>query len=194
MSPGFGKAAYLAAFVAMAVVRAPHIRRSRSVAVAKNRYGALDVTLVVLVGVGVLLLPVLWVATPWLDAADYPLVPGVWGAGLLVYALGLWLLHRSHVDLGRNWSNTLQVRESHTLVTGGVYRRLQHPMYTALLLHAVGQALTVPNLVAGPTFLATFALLVATRLGPEERMMREEFGEAHARWARATKRLVPGVW
>lgn len=194
MHPWFGKAAFLAASVAMGVIRAPHVRRSRDVAVKQSRYGALDVALVTLVGVGLVLLPLLWVATPWLDGAGYPLCPTAWAAGLAVYALGLWLLHRSHADLGRNWSNTLQVREGHTLVTGGVYRRMQHPMYSALLLHGVGQALVIPNLVAGPAFLVAFALLVATRLGPEERMLRDEFGEAHAAWARATRRLIPGVW
>lgn len=194
MHPAFGAAAFLAATVAMTVVRGPHVRRSQGVAVKRSRYGALDVALVALVGVGLVLLPLLWVLTPWLDAADYPLVPAAWAAGLAVYALGLWLLHRSHADLGRNWSNTLQVREGHTLVTGGVYRRVQHPMYAALLLHGVGQALVVPNLVAGPAFLLAFALLVATRLGPEERMLREEFGDAHAAYARTTRRLVPGVW
>jgi protein-S-isoprenylcysteine O-methyltransferase Ste14 len=98
------------------------------------------------------------------------------------------------VDLGRNWSNTLQVREGHALVEGGVYRRLRHPMYLALLLYGAGQALAMPNFVAGPAFLVAFAILVAVRLPAEERMMAAAFGDAYAAYAARTKRLLPGLW
>jgi len=89
----------------------------------------------------------------------------------------LWLFQLSHADLGANWSITLEVREKHTLVTQGVYRRVRHPMYTALLLYSVGQALVLPNYVAGPSYGVTMALLVALRIGPEERMMRRGIRE-----------------
>ena len=108
--------------------------------------------------------------------------------------LGLWLFQLSHADLGANWSITLEVREKHTLVTQGVYRRVRHPMYTALLLYSVGQALVLPNYVAGPSYGVTMALLVALRIGPEERMMLEEFGKDYQEYMAQTKRLVPGIW
>jgi len=38
------------------------------------------------------------------------------------------------------------------------------------------------------------ALLVALRIGPEERMMLEEFGKDYQEYMALTKRLVPGVW
>jgi len=67
-------------------------------------------------------------------------------------------------------------------------------MYLALILYSVGQALVLPNWVAGPSYLVVFVLLVALRLGPEERMMREEFGQEYDAYVARTKRLVPGVW
>ena len=67
-------------------------------------------------------------------------------------------------------------------------------MYTALLLYSVGQALALPNYVAGPSYGVAMVLLVAFRLGPEERMMIEEFGERYAAYRARTKRLVPGLW
>jgi len=106
----------------------------------------------------------------------------------------LWLFYRSHADLGANWSITLEVLEKHRLVTQGVYRRVRHPMYTALLLYSVGQALVLPNYVVGLSSVLTMALLVALRIGPEERMMIEEFGTDYKEYMSLTKRLVPGVW
>jgi protein-S-isoprenylcysteine O-methyltransferase Ste14 len=67
-------------------------------------------------------------------------------------------------------------------------------MYSALFLYSVGQALVLPNWVAGPSYLVTFGILFAFRLRDEERMMLEEFGETYATYMTQTKRLVPGVW
>ncbi len=132
--------------------------------------------------------------TPWLAFADYPLRPVPYSIGVLCYALGLWLFHRTHADLGTNWSITLQMREQHRLITGGVYRRVRHPMYVALLLYSVGQAFALPNWLAGPSYVAVMTLLVALRLGPEERMLRAHFGPEYDTYVARTKRLIPGVW
>ena len=138
--------------------------------------------------------PFVWIASPWLGFAEFPLRPVPLVAGTVLYAAGLWLFHRSHADLGTNWSVTLQVRKEHSLVTQGVYRRIRHPMYTALFLFSLGQAIAVPNWIAGPSDLVVMALLVAARLGPEERLMRETFGARYDEYAARTQRLVPGVW
>ncbi len=187
-------AAYLVGTVAMFVLRTPHIRLSIQVPVTVSRIGTREKVLVSLVAIGLLLLPLLWLTTDLLAFAEREPRDWAWGAGLVAYLLGLWLLHRSHMDLGRNWSNTLQIREGHRVVTEGVYRRIRHPMYAALLLHALGQALVVPNWLAGPGFLAAFTLLVALRLGPEERLMLETFGPTYAQYQSRTRRLVPGLW
>jgi protein-S-isoprenylcysteine O-methyltransferase Ste14 len=193
MNPWFAKAAILAGIVGMAVVRTPHIRRSRAIKVLAKRKSTLDNLLVALVSIG-LFLPVIWIVTPILAFADYVLWPISFGVGATCLVVGLWLLHRSHVDLGRNWSNTLELREGHELVTGGIFRQIRHPMYSALLLYSLGQVLVVPNWVAGPPFLIAFALLVALRIAPEERMMLDKFGDDYEAYMARTKRLIPGVW
>jgi protein-S-isoprenylcysteine O-methyltransferase Ste14 len=139
-------------------------------------------------------LPLVWIATPILQFADYPLHPVPVIAGIFCLGLGLWFLFRSHADLGTNWSITLEIREKHQLVTQGIYRHVRHPMYLALLLYSSGQALVLPNWFAGPSYLVAFALLFALRVGPEERMMVEEFGKNYEAYMARTKRLIPGVW
>ena len=67
-------------------------------------------------------------------------------------------------------------------------------MYLALLVYSVGQALVLPNWIAGPSYVVAMVLLFALRLGPEERMKLEEFGKDYEAYMRRTKRLVPGVW
>ena len=127
--------------------------------------------------------------------ADYPLRPTPrFSRACFASRSGLWLFARSHADLGTNWSISLEVRQNHQLVTDGIYRHIRHPMYLALLVYSVGQVLVVPNWIAGPSYSVAMVLLVAFRLGREERMMREEFGEGYDAYMRRTKRLVPGVW
>ena len=193
MSPWIAKATILAASVVMIAVRAPHGQRSRSVKVLKSRKGPKEAILLTLAWIG-FLVPLIWIASPAFSFADYPLRVSFFVAGIACLAGGLWLFHRSHADLGTNWSVTLEVREEHRLITSGVYRRVRHPMYTALLLYSVGQALVIPNWVAGPSYLIPFGILFAFRVGAEEKMMLDEFGDQYAQYMSRTKRLVPGVW
>ncbi len=194
MDATYGQAAYLISTVVMFALRSPFIRRSTQVPVQHQEISLREKLMLTLVGITMIVLPLLWMLTDWLAIADYPLQFPALVCGLAIAVLGLWLLHRSHVDLGRNWSNTLQLREGHELVEHGVYRRARHPMYAALLLHATGQALFLPNLIAGPAYLVAFSLLVTTRMGPEERMMQSRFGDLYSAYRSRTWRLIPRIW
>jgi protein-S-isoprenylcysteine O-methyltransferase Ste14 len=193
MNPWVAKVTVLVASVAMVAIRAPHGQRSRGIPVVKSRKGTLEMVLLTIAWLA-FFLPLIWVVTPVLNFADYSLRAVPFSAGTLCLTLGLWLFQRSHADLGTNWSITLEVREKHRLVIHGLYRRVRHPMYLALLLYSAGQALVLPNYVAGLSYGVAMALLVALRVGPEERMMLEEFGKAYEDHMARTKRLVPGVW
>ena len=187
------KAVILAGMVVMIAIRAPHGRRSRRIEVARSHKTPLETILLVLAWAG-FLVPLIWVVSPAFSFAEYRLRLGPLVAGLACLVIGLWLFFRSHADLGTNWSVTLELRKEHRLVTQGVYRTIRHPMYTALMLYSVGQALVIPNWVAGFAYLTAFTVLLALRLGKEEQMMAEQFGDEYAAYSERTKRLVPGVW
>jgi protein-S-isoprenylcysteine O-methyltransferase Ste14 len=193
MDAWIAKAVVLAATVVMMAIRAPHGRRSRSVKVAKSHKTPLETGLLVLAWVG-FFIPLIWVASPAFWFAEYPLRSGALIAGVICVVIGLWLFYRSHADLGTNWSITLEVREGHRLVTQGVYRWVRHPMYSALALYSVGQALVIPNWVAGLSNLVAFFVLFGLRVGAEERMMARQFGNEYAAYTARTKRLIPHVW
>ena len=82
--------------------------------------------------------------------ADYPFRPALAWIGAAVFVSSLWLFHRTHKDLGRNWSVTLEICDRHSLVTSGVYRHVRHPMYSAFWLWAIAQSPLLPNWIAGP--------------------------------------------
>ena len=193
MNSWIAKPVVLAATVVIVAIRGPHGQRSRSVKVAKSHKTARETGLLVLAWVG-FVVPLIWVASPALRFAEYPLRAVPLAAGVMCYVIGLWLFYRSHADLGTNWSITLELRERHRLITQGVYRRVRHPMSTALGLYSVGQALVIPNWVAGLSNLVAFAVLFALRVAPEERMMAQHFGNEYAAYTARTKRLIPRVY
>jgi protein-S-isoprenylcysteine O-methyltransferase Ste14 len=188
------KATLILDIVAVVAIRAPYGRRSSKLKIIKRERGRLEIVSLSAMWLGSVILPILWVSTPLFSFADYPFRPAQYVAGVVLFALGLWLFHRSHVDLSTNCSVRLDIRENHALITSGVYRRVRHPMYAAILLQAIGQALVVPNWTVGAFYLFAFMLMFSFRVGSEEQMMLQHFGDEYEIYMRKSQRLIPGIW
>jgi protein-S-isoprenylcysteine O-methyltransferase Ste14 len=126
--------------------------------------------------------------------ADYTFVPllGVVGALLMIAALVLFRM--THKHLGRNWSVTLDTRKTHTLIDTGIYAHLRHPMYSAFWLLALAQAALLQNWIAGLAGPVAWATLFFLRVGHEERLMIDTFGDQYRRYMQRTKRVLPWVY
>jgi len=184
---------YLAGFILGSVIRIVYARPFRRRSITADRRTRLDTALLFFASLG-LILPLVYVLSPWLDFADYDLPAWAGWAGAVVFAGALWLLWRSHVDLGRHWAPVLQIQEEQTLVTRGVYRHIRHPMYAAHWLWGIAQALLLWNWLAGPAMLVTFLPLYLVRVPREERMMLEHFGDQYRSHVRRTGRIIPRLW
>jgi len=113
-------------------------------------------------------------------------------AGLGLVAAGLGFAVAARVRLGGNWSGTVTLKKNHELVQGGPYALVRHPIYTGLLLALIGSAIAIDRWRA----LAALPLLFAGilyKITVEERFMREQFGDAYARYRARVKALVPFV-
>lgn len=192
MDPLFGRVATFLNLLIYVLIRWPHGNRMKTLAVADDRKSTLEIALLIAATLGTTLVPMVWVTTGFPAFADYPLHPLAFALGIVAMVIGHWLFYRSHADLGIYWSATLQIRESHQLITSGVYARIRHPMYTAMIVQGIGQALFLPNWIAGPAWLVTFGMLYLIRVGHEERMMLDRFGMEYETYMKHTGRLVPG--
>jgi len=150
-------AIFFVGFVIYLSIRGVHARRTKSLEKVHRQVDALEKFLLVLVISTSTLLPVLYLFTPWLAFADYRLPAFAPWCGTAIVVVALWLFWRSHADLGRNWSVSLEVRKDHRLVTHGVYRSIRHPMYAAIFLWSIAQALLLPNWLAGWSAFVAFA-------------------------------------
>jgi protein-S-isoprenylcysteine O-methyltransferase Ste14 len=188
------KLVWCAGIIGWYAIRYPHQRRSRKTPVAARRERVRDGALLAISFTGLFIVPVIWVASGAPRFADYPFQPALAWLGTAVFTAALYGFYRTHRDLGRFWSVTLEIRQTHELVTAGVYRHVRHPMYTAFFLWAIAQALLLPNWIAGPAGFVGFGTLFALRVGREERMMEAAFGEAYRAYAARTWRVMPGVF
>jgi protein-S-isoprenylcysteine O-methyltransferase Ste14 len=183
--------AWLAGLVVISTVRKMHERRAGRRSSLRDT-PPLEAVLMFVWGIAAGIVPLFYVFSDFLAFADYPfampLPLSLAGIGLFVGAI--WLLHRSHADLGQLWKPTVEPQPEQLLVTNSVFRRIRHPMYAAHLLWGVAQLLLLPNLVAGPPGLLLILLVVAVRVPREERAMIEEFGDRY----RAYKTKTGAFW
>ena len=184
------KIVYFVEFLLISVVRSTHTAKYRTLKTILDRKTLLDVVLLGLVGIG-MLIPLVYVFSPVLDFADYALPNWVGWIGVVLFGLAIWLLWRSHADLGRNWTPTLGIRDEHRLVTEGVYKYIRHPMYAAHLLWAIAQVLMLHNWIAGYSFLVVAVPQYLLRVNHEEQMMLEQFGEEYRAYMERTGRMIP---
>ena len=191
MTPLIAKLLHGLCMIAWWVIRLPFERKTKRNVVLRDAMDLREKTLLFISFTGLGLIPLAYIATGFPRALDQAFSPVRAGAGLLVFVAALVLFHATHKALGRNWSVTLAVRAEHSLVTGGVYRFVRHPLYTAFWMWAIAQALTLQNWVAGPAGIIGFGLLYLLRVGREEALMRETFGTAWDDYAARTPRVIP---
>lgn len=112
-----------------------------------------------------------------------------WLAVALV-ALGLAFAVWARMHLGGNWSGTVALLQDHRLVATGPYALVRHPIYTGLLVAIAGSALARDE---WRSLLAVAIALAALwrKLRLEERWMREQFGDAYARYGERVPALIP---
>lgn len=94
-------------------------------------------------------------------------------------------------SLGRSYGIRMDVFEGHSLKTDGPYALVRHPMYLGIVLFHLGASLALES----PLLLAATALVVVpftlVRIGAEERVLRDAFGERYLRYAEHVAALIP---
>ena len=127
-----------------------------------------------------------------LESAVFPDRTWIGWTGVVITALGFSMTYWARAILGRNWSPNVTIKEDHELIRTGPYQLVRHPIYTGLLIAAVGTALAL-NQYRG--LLAVFALWVSFTLKrlKEEQFMRQQFGAQYMEYARTTGAILPRI-
>ena len=111
-------------------------------------------------------------------------------SGLLLVMLGAIVNIVGRFALGRNWGNQVIIYQDHTLVTGGVFRFVRHPLYASLIWMFIGASLVFQN---GASLLATVFIFVPAmyyRSKLEEKALITQFPN-YAEYSDRTGMIIP---
>jgi len=113
--------------------------------------------------------------------------------GSAVYVLGFFLMAWALISLGPNYQlGGSAPRPADEMVSGGPYRLVRHPMYTAALCIALGLACLTQSLACFLVFCA-YLVLMLVLVPLEEHGLRQVYGERYAAYQRETGKLFPTV-
>lgn len=115
----------------------------------------------------------------------------VQAAGLALVSLGLAVAIWARFYLGRNWGMPMTSKDDPELVTSGPYRFVRHPIYSGILLAALGSALAANLfwLIAAGVLAVYFSYSAVA----EERLMSSSFPAVYPGYRARTKMLIPFV-
>jgi len=182
---------YWIGLIAEIAIRAPLQKRWKTAAKAEQRVSQTERILLGLLWVVMFILPLIYSVTGWLDFADYTLPTWMGWLGVALMACALFVFTRAHMDLKSNWSPSLEIFESHTLVTSGIYKYIRHPMYASQWIWVIAQILLLWNWVAGPLDLLFFIPFYILRVRAEEKMMLDTFGDPYREYMKKTGGVIP---
>ncbi|HSK89602.1 MAG TPA: protein-S-isoprenylcysteine O-methyltransferase [Anaerolineales bacterium] len=182
---------YFVGIIVEIIIRAPINKKRQQGKMSEQRITRQEQLMLGLLFLGMFIVPVIYAATNWLDFANYTLPAWTGWLGVLLLAGAIFVFWRAHVDLGVNWSPSLEIREKHELITRGIYRVIRHPMYASQWLWVIAQPLVLQNWIAGFLNLLVFIAFYFLRVKAEEQLMLDSFGTQYQEYMKKTGRVLP---
>jgi protein-S-isoprenylcysteine O-methyltransferase Ste14 len=106
----------------------------------------------------------------------------VFGIGWALFLFGIGLRMVALYQLGRMYSLNVEIRETHDLVTHGVYALVRHPLYLAYILDTIGIVLFLQK-----WYLWSVVVCViigwTIRIRTEETALKQALGVVYAKYA-----------
>lgn len=115
------------------------------------------------------------------------------GIGIPIAAIGIMVTFASQLSMGDQWRIGVDSDEETDLVTDGAFGVVRNPIFSAMIIVAIGLAVMVPNpiSVAGVVLLVVAIELQVRSV--EEPYLRRVHGSSYTTYAKRVGRLVPGV-
>ena len=111
-------------------------------------------------------------------------------AGIALTTLGVAIAIWARYCLGQYWSARVTLKEGHRIIRSGPYAFVRHPIYTGMLLAAIGTSLVIGEWrgVLGVVVMLAAHTHKALR---EQVLLTSELGEEYASYRRSTGFLFP---
>lgn len=112
--------------------------------------------------------------------------------GFIMFLVGLALAVWARLYLGKNWGMPMTQKQEPELVTSGPYQYIRHPIYSGILLAALGSAFDVS--IYWLLVFIIFAVYFTYSAVVEEKLMIKQFPKVYPSYKNKTKMLIPFVF
>ena len=115
------------------------------------------------------------------------------GLGAFLMLLGVALHLKSKWDIGAYWSDRIEAIGGQAFVSGGTYALTRHPMYSSLILWAIGTAVAFVNPLVFLYVFAVFVPMMVARAWAEERLLEKNVDDpaGYAIYRNRVNLLIP---
>lgn len=124
---------------------------------------------------------------PWTDSG------WVRGAGAAIAVIGTGLTLFAQLSMGDEWRIGVDASERTDLVTTGVFAMVRNPIFSAMIITAVGLAVMVPNPISVAGVLLLIMAIEMQVRSVEEPYLRRIHGDHYAAYETQVPRLVPRI-
>jgi protein-S-isoprenylcysteine O-methyltransferase Ste14 len=146
----------------------------------------------------ILIMSVISIVVPVIDWAyfnnDYDYF-GKWQYLTVVLILaGLGIRIWSIQYLGSLFTPTVQIQESHNLITGGPYSLIRHPSYLGAFLCIISGPILLNSLIGSITAIIAMGTAYYFRIKVEEKKLLLHFGDEYESYRKVTKSFIPFIF
>lgn len=113
------------------------------------------------------------------------------GAGIALIGVGLTFM--AQAAMGPHWRIGVDSNEKTELVTSGMFSVVRNPIFSAMMLSAIGFFAMVPNVFSAIATMAIFAAIEIQVRKVEEPHLRRQHGKAYDDYTEAVGRFVPYI-
>ncbi|NMC67779.1 MAG: isoprenylcysteine carboxylmethyltransferase family protein [Spirochaetales bacterium] len=111
--------------------------------------------------------------------------------GIVLGSLGLSLIGWASYILDGEFSETIELKENHRLITKGPYHYIRHPIYSGFILMHLGVTIALSNILIFFIFNLGLAILLIERIPKEEKVLSAYFGLQWEEYCNKTGRFLP---
>ncbi|MCE7733765.1 MAG: isoprenylcysteine carboxylmethyltransferase family protein [Candidatus Heimdallarchaeota archaeon] len=111
--------------------------------------------------------------------------------GLIVYFFSVAMLVLSRINLGKQATGILVIRDTHELITNGIYKYVRHPIYASAIFGIVAFILITQSVLVSMVLFVVYFKILNDRAIYEEELLIKEFGDEYKKYMEKSKKYIP---
>lgn len=112
--------------------------------------------------------------------------------GLIFIIISLWMHIKAKIEIGKFWSNQIEIIQDHKMITTGVYSTVRHPMYSSLIIWLFSLDVIFLNYSSFILTIFLFIPMMFIRAKNEDKELQKIDKTGYSIYSNNVKLLLPG--